>query len=153
MMLDLLDTNTLSALLDEDPAVLDRFWQADRSRARICVINQSEMSFMAERSAQPEYNHRLIEDFLRQFRLLPLDVETAREHAALKAGLLKRFVPNFTRGDPQAELQRLNLLENDLWIAATAIRHGATLVSSDGDFQRIAEARPFAIEAWWKPVV
>jgi len=35
--------------------------------------------------------------------------------------------------------QRLGLAldENDLWIAATALAIGATLVSSDGDFQRV----------------
>ena len=31
----------------------------------------------------------------------------------------------------------LSLDENDLWIAATALAIGATLVSSDSDFQRV----------------
>ncbi|MBN4003760.1 PIN domain-containing protein [Nostoc sp. LPT] len=38
--------------------------------------------------------------------------------------------------------------ENDLWIAATALRHSLILVTSDSDFQRMRQVRKFPVESW-----
>ena len=69
--------------------------------------------------------------------------ELAAKAAKLFASLPCEPIPP-AAGDRYAEVkltQRrlgLSLDENDLWIAATALALGATLVSRDGDFQRVS---------------
>jgi predicted nucleic acid-binding protein len=68
--------------------------------------------------------------FLRRLRKIPLS-----EAIAYRAGELDRAQLRFGR----------RLGENDTWIAATALLYSATLVHTDGGFERIAEikqARP-----------
>lgn len=84
--------------------------------------------------------------------LLPITAHIAREHAALKAAYARKFAPNKVgqgkglKGKP-VELWHENLTasslqvtENDLWIAATAIAHDLTLITADDDHRRMKEA-------------
>lgn len=61
-------------------------------------------------------------DFVDAVDLLGVDVETAEEYGQLRSSLRVR-----------GEL----LADNDLWIAATALRHNLTLVSRDVHFERV----------------
>ncbi|MCM2405099.1 hypothetical protein MMC39_03585 [Anabaena sp. CCAP 1446/1C] len=38
--------------------------------------------------------------------------------------------------------------ENDLWIAAIALRHSLIIVSCDSDFERMRQVREFSLENW-----
>jgi predicted nucleic acid-binding protein len=60
--------------------------------------------------------------FLRRLRKIPLD-----EAIAYRAGRL----------DQSLAQEGMRLGENDNWIAATALHYSATLLHSDGDFQRV----------------
>jgi tRNA(fMet)-specific endonuclease VapC len=41
--------------------------------------------------------------------------------------------------------------DNDLWIAAIALVQGLTVVTSDGDFQRMSAAFALRIDSWLAP--
>jgi len=86
--------------------------------------------------------------------ILPVSTHVAREHAMLKVAYARKFTPNKLRqgtglkGKP-VELWHENLTasslqvtENDLWIAATAIAHDLTLITADDDHIRMREADP-----------
>ena len=58
----------------------------------------------------------------------------------LAQGKLKGTQPErWIKDWPAADLQ---ITENDLWIAATALNHDLTLVTIDGDFVKLVEAEP-----------
>lgn len=86
--------------------------------------------------------------------VLPVTAHVAKEHAALKIAYARKFAPNkLLQGaglkSKPVELwhesmnaSALQVTENDLWIAATALAHDLTLISVDGDHVRMAEADP-----------
>ncbi|WP_448267011.1 PIN domain-containing protein [Nostoc sp. DSM 114159] len=45
-------------------------------------------------------------------------------------------------------MNTIGISENDLWIAATVLRHSLTLVSSDSDFERMRQVREISWESW-----
>lgn len=125
-MVYLLDTNAISALMREDPRMVS--WlssvQPD-DRVVTCSIVRGEILFGLGRLPQGQ-------------RRAALEAKAQTPFAALPC----EPVPP-AAGDWYATVkltqQRLGLPldENDLWIAATALAIGATLVSNDGDFRRI----------------
>ncbi len=71
--------------------------------------------------------------------VVPLDKYTAAAYGKLRAGLFKKFGPKDMKRkglrpeqliNPATALQ-LKIQENDLWIAAQAVRYGLTLVTND----------------------
>ena len=85
--------------------------------------------------------------------ILPVTTHIAHDHARLKIAYALQFAPNMLRrgalkGKP-VELWHegltagsLQVTENDLWIAATAITHGLILLTADGDHDRMRKADP-----------
>jgi tRNA(fMet)-specific endonuclease VapC len=65
-------------------------------------------------------------EFLETIKVYGLDLSVARAYASLRSELRSqgRLIP-----------------DNDIWIAATAIVHGLTVVSRDRHFQRIPQLR------------
>jgi len=64
--------------------------------------------------------------------MLPVDSETSRQYAEIVAELRKAGTP---------------LPTNDIWIAATAARNGATVLTCDEHFERIARVGSVVIAA------
>jgi tRNA(fMet)-specific endonuclease VapC len=64
--------------------------------------------------------------------ILPVDTETSRHYAEIVAELRRAGTPVPT---------------NDIWIAATAARNGASVLTCDGHFERIGRVGAIVVEA------
>src|SRR5204863_7859704 len=114
-----------------------------------CVIVRGELVFMAEKSQRRTSNLTLVHRFLQDIRTYGVDEETADIYGQFKADILRRFGPKEKSKLRRAKIEGLGISENDLWIAAIALRNGLTIVSADSDFQRMREVRAFQLESWW----
>lgn len=65
-------------------------------------------------------------------QVLPVDAETSRQYAEIVAELRKAGTPIPT---------------NDIWIAATAARNGATVLTCDAHFERVGRVGSIVIGA------
>lgn len=122
----LLDTNAISDLMRAAPRIEN--WMAalgEDDRIVTCTISRGEVLFGIARL--PEGRRRAeLEAASHQF-LAALHCEPVAERAG-----------DFHASIKLARQQRgLVLDENDLWIAATAMALGATLVSRDSDFAEV----------------
>jgi predicted nucleic acid-binding protein len=122
----LLDTNAVSALMREDPRMAS--WlssvQPD-DRVVSCTIVRGEILFGLARLAQGRRRTELEAKAQQLFAALPCEPippAAGDSYAAVKL---------------TQQRSGLSLDENDLWVASTAIVLGATLVTSDRDFQRV----------------
>jgi predicted nucleic acid-binding protein len=125
-MIYLLDTNSISRLVREDAEMAAWLRSVgNEDHVVTCTIARGEVLFGVKRLAQGRRRNEL---------------ETKTQ--ALFAALGCEAVPPGA-GDHYADVklaqQRrgLSLDENDLWIAATALAIGATLVTRDSDFAAI----------------
>ncbi len=133
------------------PGVVQRLLEHRDEWVVTCVIVHGELVFMAQNSQRRNENLRRIRAFLRGIEVLPVDQETANHYGDLKATLIRRLGPREKAQKRKTGIRELGFEENDLWIAAIAIRHGLTLVSSDSDFTRVAKVVDLPIEKWWSP--
>ena len=131
----LLDTNHCSRILNGDPDLIPCMQSLRGELVATSVIVHSELVFMARRSDQRSSNYSNIFRFLRTVSILRIDDDVADRFAAIKFGVLDRWGPGERAKRRRATLGHTGFSENDLWIAATALRHGLRLVSSDGDFR------------------
>jgi len=119
----LLDTNAISDLMRAVPRIENWMAGLDRGdRVVTCTIVRGEILFGIAR-LPPDRRRTELEETGRQFlaivRCEPVPERAADFYAAVKLARRQRG---------------LALDENDLWVAATALALGATLVSRDGDF-------------------
>lgn len=132
----LFDTDAISELLRPRPAHAYLEWLATvpRSEQFTSAVVIGELFQGAYRSAHRERHLRNIEErVLRAVTVLPYDAGVAREFGALRAHLEERGMP---------------LPDADLQIAATALRHGLTLVTGNlRHFRRVPDLEISAVFA------
>jgi tRNA(fMet)-specific endonuclease VapC len=102
--------------------------------AFVSVITASELLHGVHRAAHADQRARraaFVEGLLQRLPVLDVDLATARAHAR-------------TRADLAAAGERIG--PHDLWLAATCIAHGLTLITAnDREFARVPGLR---LETW-----
>lgn len=127
MLTYMLDTNIVIYVMKRrPPEILDTF---NQNASRLCVssITAAELFFGAAKSARPEQNLRVVEDFLSRLTVLPYDMDAAAQF-----------------GDIKATLQKTGRIigENDLHIAAHARSRGLVVVTNnEREFERVEALR------------
>ena len=105
--------------------------ETEPSLFKIPAIVEAELRVGAEKSRNPGKTRLAVEGFLAPFEVLPFDSTAAGVYGALRAEL---------------EKQGCVIGANDLLIAATALAHGATLVTRNvREFKRVPG---LALEDW-----
>jgi tRNA(fMet)-specific endonuclease VapC len=103
----------------------------------LSVITASELLHGVHRAIQPEVRTKraaFVEGILERFPLLPVDLATARAHAQVRAELM-------------AAGQMIG--PHDLWLAATCIAHGLTMVTAN--VREFARVPGLKVEVWGGP--
>ena len=127
-----LDTNAcIMHLRGRHPQLSGRWRQHRAEDLAIPLTAYAELLVGAEKSSQPERVLRQIELLLEAHEIVELTEEVAEHYARLRAEL---------------ETRGAVIGGNDLWVAATALAHGATLVTNNtGEFSRVPG---LVIEDW-----
>lgn len=147
----LLDTNHASRILQGHPVLCRRFARVGSENISIPFVVCGELLYMAHKSERKEENIRIVQRFLGRIRIIHSDLETCRVYGEMKEAIIRHLGPKQLKKRRAVRIQQIGIDDNDLWIAATAIRNGLTLVSADSDFQRIQTVRGLSLETWWQP--
>ena len=138
-------------MIDGYPEVIQGFEERRDEPIVTSVVVQGELVFMARNSERIADNLNRVNALLERVEVLPVDTDTAIHYGNLKAALLGHFGPRAGVKGRKIETPQLGFEENDLWIAAVALRHALTVVTADRDFARIAEVVDISVERWWPP--
>jgi predicted nucleic acid-binding protein len=120
----LLDTSAYSAMGRGNRDILDTVQTAETIAVNPIILGELLSGFF--HGTQELQNLKIMEKFLDSPRcsVLPIIKDTARRYAHIHNALRKAGTPVPT---------------NDLWIAATAMEHGLTVVTLDRHFARIPQ--------------
>lgn len=129
-----LDTNTCIMHWRKRHPNLSRRWaELPAGELAIPLPVFAELLVGAEKSSQPERVLAQIERLITAHDVIDLTEEVAEQYARIRANLERRG---------------MMIGNNDLWIAASALAYGATLVTNDVDeFSRVPGLK---IEDWSK---
>lgn len=116
----LLDTNIIIALLGQESAASAHYRQI--SVAFIPTVAVGELEFGARKSARTQENLQKLYEFIGKHAVLGCDLQAAQIYGELKNNLRLKGRP---------------LPENDVWIAAIALRYDLTLATRDAHFKAI----------------
>jgi tRNA(fMet)-specific endonuclease VapC len=118
----LVDTNAYTAFLLGDAAVVEVIAHAERLYLNSIVLGELLGGFAA--GTREAKNRAELVRFLDSPRVevLPVSALTADSYALVYAGLRRKGQP---------------IPSNDLWIAASALEHGAALLTRDAHFGQI----------------
>ena len=122
----LLDTNIVVAIFRLEEMALAGLENTAPGSLFVPIIVLGELRFGALKSVKAEENLRRIEGFAAESNLLVCDEEAARHYGEIKDDLRRKGRP---------------VPENDVWIAATALRRGLALVTRDSHFEHVAGLR------------
>ncbi|MBD2384696.1 type II toxin-antitoxin system VapC family toxin [Cylindrospermum sp. FACHB-282] len=144
----LLDTNHCSFLIEGEAKVVNNFRERSEVSIATSAIVVGELRFMAQNSQQKIANIIKIQAFLERIDIYAIDHQTAEIYGDLKSEIIRQLGPKEKRKRKTTKLTDIGISENDLWIAATAIRHSLIIVSCDSDFERMRQVKEFPLENW-----
>ena len=118
----LIDTNIYTYALNGNAEIIKVMQRAQR--ISICSISIGELLSGFKAGNKEKINREELETFLDspRVRMLSVDEDTAEFYAEIQYGLRKKGKPIPT---------------NDIWIAATALKHGLKLYTSDRHFKNV----------------
>lgn len=161
----LLDTSVISALVNEGHPARSRAVDFknnhvhDETQLFICVASVAEMQFglsmYESRTPSPSrWDLDVVKRYIQAARKLSQTLDVTN-HVAVEQGKLRskwawEVAPNKAshakiKGIPPEQWSddwpatTLQITENDIWIAATALTHDLTLVTCDKDFSKLAQ--------------
>ena len=120
----ILDTNALSAFLDDTADVIEIV--SEVPEIALPVIVAGEFAFGIAQSRYRDQYERSLQRMLDRSTILDVDLETARHYAAIRLELR-------TAGTP--------IPANDVWIAALSRQHAMPVLSRDTHFDLVAGLR------------
>ena len=119
----LLDTNTVIALMKENPSVLMHVRRVGYANLCICSTVEAELWYGVAKSAHIEKNQAALANLLKWLPSLPFASEATRQFGNLRATLTNHGTP---------------IGPFDLQIAAVTLQHGLTLVTHNTrEFTRV----------------
>ena len=124
----LIDTNTIIKFMSHDPNL--RWRMGHDFRCFLSFISVGELYAGVHQSARRLFNAGEVQRLCSEVPVISWDMEIADAYGRIHASLRRKGKP---------------IPENDIWIAATAVRHGMTLVTLNKDFQ-VVEGLP--VEIW-----
>ncbi len=130
------------------PSVANHLRSLGQVQLATSVIVAGELRFMAQNSQEKAANLIKINLFLRRINLYGIDKETTEIYGDFKSEIIKQFAAKDKNKRKTTKLHTIGISENDLWIAATAIRHSLIIVSCDSDFERMRQVREFSLQSW-----
>lgn len=116
----LVDTNVIIRFFKGESELFNLF--DDITDIFVSTITVGELLYGANLSAKKDFNRELYKDFCEQLNVLDINMNTSEQYSLIKAILKKQGHP---------------IPENDIWIAATALTNGLTLITADSDFEGI----------------
>jgi tRNA(fMet)-specific endonuclease VapC len=128
----MLDTNICVSLIrQKQRGLIERLTSHDPDEVGVSIITVAELSYGAQKSAQPSQNLRALEQFL-----LPLEVADFDQSATDTYGLVRAHLEK--NGNPIGSM--------DMLIGAHALSLGVVLVTNNiREFKRIPNLR---VEDW-----
>lgn len=126
----MLDTNTVSHLIKEHPAVVRRVVAAPMASLCISAITEGELLFGLAKRPDAKRLHLAVRELLRRVDVLPWNASAAERYGRVRADMARV-------GKVLAPL--------DLLIATHALAVGAVLVTNDSAFGQVAELQ---LEDW-----
>ena len=117
---DMLDTNVIIKFLAGDESAKSLMDKA--SNISVSVIVVGELKYGAQKSSRTESNMALLNNFLSNFPIVPVNEEIASLYGEVKEQLRKKGI---------------NIPENDIWIAATAKSRQCRLLTYDAHFNSV----------------
>ena len=120
----IIDTNALSAIVDEQPGIHSALERV--ASVLIPVIVLGEYGFGIAQSARRTHYQKWLRESLSAYRILDITRETAEHYAGLRLELRRAGTP---------------IPSNDLWIAALCREHKLPVLSRDRHFDRVRGLR------------
>ncbi len=147
-MMYLLDTNHCSRIIAGDLNIMQQLKLHQSDGIATSAIVRGELLFMVQKSQQQAENLQAVKAFLQNLSLYPINGAVADVYGRLKGDIVNQLGPKDKAQRRKVTVQALGFSDNDLWIAATTLHYGLTLVSVDRDFQRLQLVQDFSVESW-----
>ena len=126
----MLDTNTVSSLIKNNPVVSRKIAKVPMERICLSVISEGELLYGLAKKPHAKSLRLLVQEFLKRVDVLVWDTDVAERYGILRAEL---------------ESSGNTLGSLDMQIAAHASQLGAVLVTNDQAFKKIKHLK---VEDW-----